>query len=77
MEAEVERNTYFVPNHIYKTFILGFLGKEDEAQHAKSVMENMNPDYKASATYVFYTDKHLNEIMLEGAQKAGLDIDSD
>ena len=40
-------------------------------------MENMNPDYKASATYVFYTDKHLNEIMLEGAQKAGLDIDSD
>ena len=40
-------------------------------------MENMNPDYKASATYVFYPDKHLNGIMLvEGAHKAGLDINN-
>jgi len=70
----VERNPYFVPNHIYKASILGLLGKEDEAEHAKAELENMNPDYKSSAAYVFYTDKHLNEIMLEGTQKAGLEI---
>jgi len=64
LEARVERNPYFIPNHFYKISILGFLKKEDEAQHAKSVMENMNPDYKASATYVFYTDEHSNNTRL-------------
>lgn len=70
----IERNPNFIPNHIYTASILGLLGDEDKAKQAKITLQNVNPNYKSSASYVFFTDNRLSKIMLEGAHKAGLEI---
>jgi len=72
-----ERNPNFIPNHMYKTSVLGILGKNEEAKAAKIELQKVNPDYKKSAAYQFYTDDRLNKILLDGSRKAGLDINSD
>ena len=72
-----ERNPNFIPNHMYKTAVLGILGKNEEAKAAKIELQKVNPDYKKSAAYQFYTDDRLNKILLDGSRKAGLDINSD
>ena len=70
----IERNPNFIPNHLYTASILGLFGDEDTAKQAMNTLQNVNPDYKSSASYVFFTDNRLSKIMLEGAHKAGLEI---
>jgi len=71
------RSPNFIPNHIYKTSVLGILGKNEEAKAAKIELQQVNPDYRSSAAFLLYTDERLNKILLDGSRKAGLDINSD
>ncbi len=70
----IERNPNFIPNHIYKTCIYGLLEKKEDAEAAKVALIRVNPDYKNSAAYNFYTDKRLDKLLLDGSHKAGLNI---
>lgn len=50
----IERNPYFVPNHVYKLSALESLGQQDARVAAEQMLSIAYPDYKQSASYQTY-----------------------
>ena len=60
-ERSINRNPNFIHSYIYRIFALELLGKNAEAEVAKSELIQIYPDYKFSASYLFYIDEQSNK----------------
>ena len=44
-------------SHIYKSFALEILGRNDEAEAARAILVEIFPDYEFSASHLYFYDE--------------------
>jgi len=70
-ERGIERNPNFYPNHIFKTSMLGLLGRVEEAEAAAAELLHLGPNIEPGRINIF-SDEHLAGLITEGLVRAGL-----
>ena len=68
----IENNPNFIPNHIFKTSMLGLLNREEKAHSSADKLVKLNPNYGGLVATIF-NDKQLAEILNKGLNEAGLE----
>ena len=53
-ERGIVRNPSFVPNHVFKLFVLEFRGDDEAADAAMKALADANPNFAQSAAYLTY-----------------------
>ncbi len=73
-ERGIERNPNFYPNHLFKTSMLGLLGRIEEAEAAAANLLHLgfNRESAPRDRLNIFNDGHLAELITEGLVRAGL-----